>query len=101
MLASTESIDDAIAAMKMGYAASMVVSNPLPTAPRALKLSSGETLVPCPHEAGLADCINCALCMNDKHLLANKMVIVFTAHGSGRKKILASLRQLQSKQTGE
>jgi len=95
ILASTESIIDAVKAMELGFAAALVVPHQLESTPKATKLPTGERLLPCPAESGLANCIGCGLCMNAETLLKQRIVIVFSAHGAGQRQIQARLRQLR------
>lgn len=94
VLASCETTEDALAAMLQGYAAA-VVRPEKPAEARAMK-HNGIRELPCLHETLGKTCLECQFCMNDQHLLQQRIVIRFTAHGSQRKRVATTVRSLQS-----
>lgn len=87
VLRSCETIPQVRAAHTAGFAAAIVI--PEHVNDRAYKLDNEFTGIPCPEQTGRAEnCISCGLCMQDSKLHARKMVIVFAAHGQGKKKML-------------
>lgn len=91
VLASTENVDDARAAMEHGYAASMVVAEH-PADGKASK-NGDVTMIPCPQQTRGRTCSECRLCFDDAALLARRAVITFAAHGSGAKKVKTTLSE--------
>ncbi len=87
VLRSCETMPQVRAAHAAGFAAAIVL--PEHTHDRAYKLDAEFTGIPCPEQTGrAANCISCGLCMQDSKLHARKRVIVFAAHGQGKKKML-------------
>jgi hypothetical protein len=86
VLRSCETLQHVKAAHAAGYAAAIVI--PEHVHDTAFK-NDGFTFIPCPEQTGrAANCQACGLCMRDQMLHANKRVIVFAAHGQGRKKMV-------------
>jgi hypothetical protein len=87
VLRSCETMQQVRAAHNAGFAAAIVI--PEHTHDRAYKLDGEYTGIPCPEQTGkAANCQACGLCMQDSKLHARKNVIVFAAHGQGKKKML-------------
>lgn len=86
VLRSCETMQHVKAAHNAGFASAIVI--PEHVNDRAYK--NGEfTMVPCPEQTGrVANCQACGLCMHDQKLHANKRVIVFAAHGQGKRKMV-------------
>jgi hypothetical protein len=86
VLRSCETIQQVRAAHAAGYAAAIVI--PEHVHDRAYKLDNEFTGIPCPEQTGrAANCQACGLCMRDEMLHAAKRVIVFAAHGQGKRKM--------------
>lgn len=86
VLRSCETLQHVKAAHLAGFAAAIVI--PEHVHDTAYK-SDGFTFIPCPEQTGrAANCQSCGLCMQDTKLHAAKRVIVFAAHGQGRKKMV-------------
>jgi len=86
VLRSCETLQHVKAAHLAGFAAAIVI--PEHVHDTAYK-SDGFTFIPCPEQTGrAANCQACGLCMQDQKLHAAKRVIVFAAHGQGRKKMV-------------
>jgi hypothetical protein len=88
MLASCETVGQARAAMRKGYAAALVVKEHLSG---RHYLKDGLRVIPCPYETRGVKCSDCKLCFDDRRLRAGGLVIGFAAHGSGRGKVLEVL----------
>lgn len=87
VLRSCETLTQVRAAHAAGYAAAIVV--PEHVHDRAYKLDSEFTGIPCPEQTGrAANCQSCGLCMRDQMLHENKRVIIFAAHGQGKRKMM-------------
>jgi hypothetical protein len=87
VLRSCETMPQVRAAHAAGYAAAIVI--PEHVHDRAYKLDNEFTGIPCPEQTGrAANCQACGLCMRDEMLHAAKRVIVFAAHGQGKKKMV-------------
>lgn len=86
VLRSCENLQQVAAAHAAGFAAAIVISEH--THDTAYKM--GEfTAIPCPEQTGrAASCEKCGLCMQDSKLHARKRVIVFAAHGQGKRKMV-------------
>lgn len=86
VLRSCETLQHVKAAHNAGFAAAIVI--PEHVNDRAYPM--GEfTAIPCPEQTGrAANCQSCGLCMRDQMLHANKRVIVFAAHGQGKRKMV-------------
>lgn len=90
VLASCETAADVAEAHARGYAAAIVT--PATGQAKAWRTPQGDTMVPCPQQTGrAADCAACRLCWRDGANLAARRVVVFEAHGSGRRKAEAAL----------
>lgn len=86
VLRSCETLQHVKAAHLAGFAAAIVI--PEHVHDTAYK-NDGFTFIPCPEQTGrAANCQSCGLCMQDQKLHAAKRVIVFAAHGQGRKKMV-------------
>jgi hypothetical protein len=99
VLASCETVKDAVAAWFKGYAPALVV--PKFESPRAYPLRypsgdpSGFTGIPCPAQTKAAVvCEDCKLCLRTEWLHAERKVILFEAHGSRAKKLAEKLIQI-------
>ena len=88
VLKSCHSPEQAVAAMKQGFATSMVVDSFKSNKLTKLNVSGEEIkLLPCPEQTGVKNsCKDCGLCMRDNYLRKNKIVILFQTHGSGKNK---------------
>lgn len=74
-----------------GYACAMVITNPHKDH-KPVKLQNGFTGIPCPHQTGKTpSCKDCGLCMSDKHLHKNKLVILFAPDRGTSEKIKHSI----------
>jgi hypothetical protein len=92
ILASTESPSAAKQAMAKGYAAAIVVSKYKDT---KMYIEDGVKILPCPEMTQkTVNCTSCKLCWNDKHLLANNMVIAFETHSQQIAKANKALIQI-------
>jgi len=87
VLASCETIEDAKYAMQRGYAASMVRAKPFDYAFDY----KGVRMVPCLEMTKGTKCDKCKLCFNDDKLLADKKVICFFPHGTGKEQARKAL----------
>lgn len=86
VLRSCETMQQVRAAHAAGFAAAIVI--PEHVSDRAYKLDGEYTGIPCPEQTGrAANCQACGLCMQDGKLHARKNVIVFAAHGQGKRKM--------------
>lgn len=88
VLASCENLDDAIKAMKRGYAAAVIV--PKFQSEKAYSVGKYK-VIPCPNQTKHITCDKCKLCMNDKRLKANKLIIGFEPHGVLQNKVTSIL----------
>jgi len=91
VLASVENKEDAVRAIKKGYAPAILV----PEFPRGAKTfgMDGLKIIPCPaqtHEN--VSCKSCKLCMNADRLHKDGYAIGFTPHGVGKKKALTVIK---------
>lgn len=87
VLRSCENITQVKKATEEGFASCIVVSEFKKNT--AYKLDNEYTGIPCPQQTGkAADCESCKLCWNDIKLHKSKRVILFSAHGTGKKKML-------------
>ncbi len=93
-LASCEDLSGAVAAMKRGYAAAMVV-----VAHRGPKAYTIQTrtygtvrVIPCPNQTLGKTCRECKLCWRDTWLHQTSTIIAFAAHGTQKSKILNVLK---------
>lgn len=78
VLASVETVADAMVAHEMGYSAAIVT---WPHAsPKSYKVG-GMTIIPCPNQTRGVKCDACRLCFDDKKLHERRAVIAFEAHG--------------------
>ncbi|MFY4731185.1 DUF7227 family protein [Nitrospira sp. BLG_2] len=84
VLASCENIADAKKAMKRNYAVAMVV--PKFQSEKAYSVGKYK-VIPCPNQTKHITCDQCRLCMDDKRLRDNKLIIGFEPHGACRNKI--------------
>lgn len=93
VLASCETTQQTVEAMRKGYAAALVVAeHKQDTAWK--DESAGVTVIPCPEQTGRAEsCEKCQLCWNGGRLRAGRMVIGFAAHG-GRRMVKEKLVQI-------
>jgi len=98
ILASVETPRDLALAWKRGYAAAMVVPE-FPNGPKAFTRAIDDPweglqdfkIVPCPEQTLGIGCRDCKLCFKDQWLHENRIVIGFTPHGVGQKKIRQTL----------
>jgi hypothetical protein len=85
---SCETIDKAKQALNLGLNACLVM--PIDSINKVLKID-GLTLVRCPAEYNVKiQCVNCMLCA--KNRVYKKTVIVFTAHGTSKKRLSEKLK---------
>lgn len=104
ILASVENPIDLALAWKRGYAAALVVPE-FPDGPKAFtqwikkpgKKSQSFKIIPCPEQTLGIGCRDCKLCFKDQWLHENRIVIGFTPHGVGQKKIRQTLVSIQEK----
>lgn len=96
ILASVENPRDLALATKRGYAAAMIVPE-FPNGPKAFKGFQDFKIVPCPEQTLGIGCRDCKLCFKDKWLHENRIVIGFTPHGVGQKKVRQTLVSIQEK----
>lgn len=85
VLASVHSIEEIETARTKGYAAALL----LPEAKAKMWKEGDTTIVHCPNERNGMLCIDCQLCWKAQYLYTNNITILFTPHGTNRKKILA------------
>ena len=89
VLASVETLDDAVRAMRRGWATARVV--PSFTSDRAW-IERGIRWIPCPAQTrDDVTCDSCRLCWDDAKLRAISAGVAFEAHGSARKKAAAAV----------
>ncbi len=95
VLASCETMYEVACAMGKGYAACITLPA-FPNGNKAFRVGKLK-VVPCPEQSSTAyvDCSTCRMCMDADKLLADNTVIAFAAHGSGKKKVQATLELLQ------
>ncbi len=79
VLASTESVADAVQAMREGYGA-VVVTDYHPADGKAYVVD-GVKVVPCPNQTRGVQCVDCRLCFNADGMRERNTVIAFAAHG--------------------
>jgi hypothetical protein len=80
MLASVDSIEDAVYARQNGYAPTLVVSEHISN--KAYYLTGSDIKwIPCVAQTNHGTCASCKLCMNADRLFDNNMGITFAAHG--------------------
>lgn len=79
VLASCETPADVDAAHARGYAACMTVTR---FDSQRLHQKDGLTLLPCPYQTRGVQCVDCRLCMDDRRLYGDRIVIAFEAHGA-------------------
>jgi len=85
VLASCHTKAEVKQAMKRGYAASIVTAK----MPEKAFTEDGITYVPCLEQSKGITCVECRLCLDDKNLLAKKIVIVFELHTAAKKAFAA------------
>lgn len=90
ILASCEKPEDLTEAHSRGYAAAMVVEKH--ESSKAVPLPGGFKGIPCIEQTKGTKCIDCRLCFDASRLHANKMVILFAAHGRGENMVKAALK---------
>jgi len=94
VLRSCENFQQVVNAHNAGYASAMVI----PTKHKSHKpvdLGQGFRGIPCPHQTKKAEsCKDCKLCMNDKHLHENKLVILFAPDRGTDKKLAKAIKIL-------
>ena len=95
MLASVETLVDAAAARKLGYAPALVVAEH-PADGRAFD-AEGITLIPCPEQTRGIPCVNCGLCFDADALSARGAGVSFAAHGQRKAQIKRRLPMLAAK----
>lgn len=90
VLASCETIQDVKAAKNKGYASALVVAEF--EKDQAYDIGEGFKGIPCPAQTKEnVTCSKCQMCCNDKRLRDHNLVIMFAAHGSGKKKVKEAL----------
>ena len=90
VLASVETAQEARDAMAQGYVPAIVATS-VAEGERILS-EAGLRGIGCPQETGAAkDCASCGLCFRDDRLQGVGAAIIFTPHGSGKKKVIAIL----------
>lgn len=104
ILASVENPIDLALAWRRDYAAALVVPE-FPNGPKAFtqwikkpgKKSQSFKVIPCPEQTLGIGCRDCKLCFKDQWLHENRIVIGFTPHGVGQKKVRQTLVSIQEK----
>ena len=92
ILASCETLDQAKAAIKRGYAAAIVVPEKHKSA-KAYKVGD-VTIIPCPEQTkASASCMTCKLCFDDKALLARRALIAFAPDSTTAPRVKQALAQ--------
>ena len=82
--------------MQSGFASALVVEKF--ASDKRYYIGRGMYGIPCPVQTGkCASCIDCNLCMKDKSLISRKNVILFEAHGNGRKNVVKVLNDAKGK----
>lgn len=100
ILASCDSLPDAVQAWIKGYAPALVVAKF--ESPQAYDLKyangsdSGMRGIPCPAQTKHVTCEECKLCLKTDWLHSTQQVILFEAHGSRAKKLAHVLIQIQT-----
>ena len=91
VLRSCESMEQVKKAHQDNYAAALVVAEF--ESEKAYPLEDGYVGIPCPQMTGkAASCAECGLCKKDRLLHSSKRVILFAAHGSGKKRVIEMLK---------
>lgn len=94
VLASCHGVPEAEEAMRLGYAAAVIVDAFEDGGKAWREYGDGEEpvrLVPCRFQVDKTPCKQCRLCMDDAKLLESNTVIAFAAHGQRRASVLKSL----------
>lgn len=91
MLASVETVAEAKAARRRGFAPARVVSE-FPNGDRAW-VEGGIKFIPCPEQTRGVTCDKCRLCFDDKKLSERKSAIAFRAHSLVKKRTLNVLQE--------
>lgn len=89
VLASVETVEDIRLADQNGYAPAIVAETREDAADRLA--AAGWSGIGCPAEDGRADCESCRLCMKADRLRSARKAIIFTTHGTGKKKAAAAI----------
>jgi hypothetical protein len=88
VLASCETPIQARQAQEQGWATAVIV--PAYKSERLYE-EQGLKILPCPNETRGTQCVDCGLCMKDTFLREKGYAIGFTPHGSGAKKVAATV----------
>ncbi len=90
VLRSCENIEQVRKAHEDGFATAMVV--PEFERDTAYPIAEGIVGIPCPQQTGKAqNCMQCKLCMQDEKLLRSRRTILFSAHGTSRKRVVNAI----------
>jgi len=94
VIASCETVGEALEAMDRGYAAALVFPSreEMIGALRSLR-SSKINIQPCLEQGNGTKCADCRICFRDKELLKRRTVIGFIPHGSGASAAARAIRQ--------
>lgn len=94
ILRSCESVSELNREHNRGYACALVVPE-AHESHKPVKLEGGFTGIPCPYQVKkTASCKDCGLCLNDKHLRAKKLVILFAPDHGTSKRVKTALKVL-------
>lgn len=91
VLASCQSVAGVKKAMARGYAVALIVPQ---FQQEAAYDYGGLKLLPCPWQTRGITCKDCKICLDDERLRKNEIVVGFTAHGAGAKKVREKLISL-------
>lgn len=99
ILASCDSLPDAVQAWIKGYAPALVVPKFESVQAYDLKYANGSDSgmrgIPCPAQTKQRTCEECKLCLKTEWLHATQQVILFEAHGSRANKLASKLISIQ------
>jgi hypothetical protein len=85
VLASVESVEDALDALARGWAPALVVKEH-PADGKAYRVGELK-VIPCPEQTRGIACVDCGLCMDNQKLINLNAAIGFAAHGAGTKRV--------------
>lgn len=98
ILASCDTVPDAVQAWIKGYAPALVVAKFESDKAYDLKYANGSDSgmrgIPCPAQTKKRTCEECKLCLKTEWLHATQQVILFEAHGSRANKLANKLIQI-------
>ena len=96
IIRSCETLRQAENSMQAGFASALVVEKF--ASDKRYYIGRGMYGIPCPVQTGkCASCVDCKLCMKDKSLISRKNVILFEAHGNGKKYVVKVLNEAKGR----